>query len=212
MSLTQTLLQTDIWFALCLFMVAALILIPLAAYTETKLPAPLHWQWEHVAMPLLRILLLLLFIILAYPDLYGLQSAPSFSSVISSENGRSHQLINLLFILSVLLPFIPLIGEQQTLALPVQGVTAVALIFNWIPDKQTPLICYWPGMLTTLVLLGLAWFAFRLAMLLGQTISLWFDRRYHVTGSHEMISNTLLLILQSPLIVVYAHSLGSCMA
>lgn len=212
MSLTQTLLQIDIWFALCLFSLSAFILLPLAAYTESKLSAPLLWQWEHVAMPLLRILLLLLFITLAYPELYGLQTAPSFSSVISFENGRTHYLINVLFILSVLLPMIPVLGDHQALALPLQGMTAVALIFNWVTGQQAPLNCYWPGLLTVLVLLALAWLAFRLSILLGQTLSLWFDRRYHVTGSHEMISNTLLLILQSPLIVVYAHSLGSCIA
>lgn len=213
MSLAQTLLQADVWFAFFLFIFAAILVMPLADYAETKLPSYLlRWQWEHVAMPLLRVLLLLLFITLSYPKLYGMESAAPLSTILSSESGHVSQLINVLFVLSVLLSLIPIVGEWQALTLPLQGVTAVALIFNWMPGQQTPLACYWPDILTVLVLFALAWLGFRLAVLLGQTLGHWFDRQYHVIGSHEMIGNILLLILQGPLVVIYAHSLGTCTA
>ena len=160
-------------------------------------------------MPLLRILLLLLFIAMAWPELYGLQSGPELSAVLTPDSGRSIELINLLFVLSVILPLIPVMGDWHALTLPLQGITAVALIFNWIPDNQAALSAYWPGWLTVITLAIMAWLAYQLSVLAGEYLGYDIDARWHVTGSHEMISNVLLLILQAPIIIIYAHGLGT---
>lgn len=209
MSLSETLLQPAIWFALLMLVMATAIVIPLADYTQHRLPSLLlRWQWEHVAIPLLRILLLLLFIVLAYPELYGLHSASAFGTVVSTENGHTYHLINILFILAVLLPLVPVIGDWQALALPLQGATAVALIFSWMPGQHMSLSGYWPGTLTLLLLLALAWLSYRIAMLLGHTLGPFVDRQFHLHGSTTILGNIFLLILQTPLIIIYAHSLG----
>ena len=192
-----------------LFAVISVVLMPSAYLAEHHIPSRLlQWQWEHVAMPLLRILLLLFFIWMAWPELYGMLSAPALDTVLAPSSGRGIKLINILFVISVLLPLIPAIGEWHALTLPLQGITAVALLFNWIPDNQATLAAYWPGWLTVITLTILAWLAYQVSVLAGEYLGHDVDAHWHVTGSHEMISNVLLLILQAPIIVVYAYSLG----
>lgn len=209
MPLVEIFLQPAIWLAIALFALGSLVLMPLAWLVEARLPSRLlQWQWEHVAMPLLRILLLLFFIIMAWPELYGLHTAPDLTAILSADSGHGIQLINLLFVLSVILPLIPVVGDWHALTLPLQGITAVALIFSWMPDHQAAFSAYWPGWLTVLVLAVLAWLAYQLSLLLGEYFGHDVDAHWHVTGSHEIISNVLLLILQSPIIIIYAHHLG----
>ncbi|MDZ7735644.1 MAG: hypothetical protein U5P41_05735 [Gammaproteobacteria bacterium] len=71
------------------------------------------------------------------------------------------------------------------------------------------LSAYWPGWLTVISLAVVAWVAYQVSVLAGEYLGHDMDARWHVTGSHEMISNVLLLILQAPIIIIYAHSLGS---
>lgn len=210
MSLAETFLQPALWLAIALFTLGGLVLMPLVWLIEARLPSRLlQWQWEHVAMPLVRILLLLFFIILAWPELYGIHTAPDAIARLSADSGRGIQLINLLFVLSVILPLIPVLGGWHALTLPLQGITAVALIFSWIPDHHAALSAYWPGWLTVLMLVVLAWLAYQIAVSMGEYLGHDMDTRWHLAGSHEFISNILLLILQAPIIIIYAHSLGS---
>lgn len=210
MSLVSIFLQAEIGIALVIFTISSTLLLPLAYIAENHLPSRLlQWQWEHVAMPLLRILLLLLFIVMAWPELYGIQSGPALDAVLTPDSGRSITLVNLLFVLAMLLPLIPVLGDWHVLTLPLQGITAVALLFNWMPDSQATLSVFWPGWLTVFTLVVVAWVAYQVSVLAGEYLGQDVDAHWHVTGSHEMISNILLLILQAPIIIIYAHSLGT---
>lgn len=169
----------------------------------------LLWGWEHIAMPLLRAALMLIFILLAYPTLFGLTEAPALGDLLARDPLRVNYLLNLLFLVTLLFPLIPVLGEQDELVLPVQGIAAATLLFSWLAAAvDAGPVHYWPGSGTVGLILLLAvithWLAMSLAALAGAEL----DDTLNVENAGELLARALVLFLQYPVIVVFCHGLG----
>lgn len=200
--------------AALVYAVAAIAGIALFDRIHTRLEhSVLLWQWEHIGMPLLRAALLLVFILMAYPVLFGISEAPSLGELVNRHDMRLGILFNLIFIVTLLVPLLPVIGDWNELVLPLQGVAASLLLFSWLADAsglESP--GYWPGWGTVLLMSGLAIITHWLAMALSATLGEWLDRRFNVIHAGELLSRSLVLMLQYPVIVVFCHGLGKQIA
>jgi hypothetical protein len=210
MSLVQILLSTDFIFAMIIYALAICITLPLLSRFRTILNHPaLQWKWDHIFVPLVNVLCMVLFILSAYPSIFGLHTAPSIITLLSGEEFRLNTLINILFLVSILFPLIPLIGSRQALILPGQAIASSMLVFSWLAtDYGLEKISYWPGIGTALSIILLAILTYRLAkqasFMLGQKV----DNRLHLVDSGELIARCLVLFMQSPAILIYAQGLG----
>jgi hypothetical protein len=163
------------------------------------------WLAEHVALPMLRVIAMLGFLAMAYPVIFGVEGLPPLSDVLSGAPGRVTTLINLLFVLSVVLAALPLIGDVQALVLPVQAIAACALLITW---SAGPGIGVWPAweVLGSIVLwAGLTYAA---GSWLLHRLGTYIDGRWQIEGAQVLLLDTLMLIFQLPAILIYALALG----
>lgn len=167
-----------------------------------------HWLLTHGLFPAARSLALVAFILLAYPTLFGLEQAPPLSELLAAR-GRVASLVNLSFLLSLLLPFVPLIGQIPALVLPLQGIAAASLLFHWwaasIPPQS---IDFWPDWRITAALLLLAYAGHAAARGLAQAIARGQRARFDAGQVEELAYRSLLMALQAPVILLYTLVLG----
>jgi hypothetical protein len=210
LSLIDVLLYPDLWQAGTIYIILAILITLGTEYIRSRLTSTvLLWQWEHIAAPLMRIILLLIFIALGYPVIFGLQEAPSLGVIMSGEGVRPYTLINLLFLSALLFPLIPVIGNWQALILPLQGILASALIFGWLAREQGLMaISYWPGVPVFLSIVALACLTHYLALALAHHFGNRLDAGMNVHNSGEFMARSTILVLQSPAILVYSLALG----
>jgi hypothetical protein len=163
------------------------------------------WLAGHVALPLLRVMAILGFLAVAYPAIFGVEGLPPLWQVLGEAPGRLTTLVNVLFVLSVVLAALPLIGDIQALVLPAQAIAACALLFAWAVGPDAGL---WPGWgaLGSILLWALATHAAGSWLLhrLGTTI----DGRWRIEGARVLLLDTLMLIFQLPAILIYSLALG----
>lgn len=200
------------------------LLLALIAYTMTSLlvewlgrrllarvddVTSTHWLAEHLLIPAARALALVVFILLAYPGLFGLAEAPKLGELLSAERGRITSLLNLTFILSLLLPLLPVIGRLPALVLPIQGMAAASLLFHWL-SASLPLqrIEYWPDWPVLGILLTMAFASHALARRLSAGIATGLRQRFEKAGLEALVYRSIILILQAPVILLYGLSLG----
>jgi hypothetical protein len=125
MSIFEQIFSQQFLIAFIIYAVLIAILFPLSARIHDRLENTiLQWKWNHIAMPLFQAALLMIFILLTYPLIFGVEQAPSITSLLSQDDLRINYLVNLLFIISLIFPFIPVIGNLQELILPMQGIAA----------------------------------------------------------------------------------------
>ena len=112
MSLAGSLLSADLQLAPLVHIASTLVLILGVSWLShrTEQVAVTHWILEHVVFPTGRAAVLVGFILIAYPRLYGLEAAVPLSEILSAGAGRLQSLINWVFVVSLLLPLVPLIG------------------------------------------------------------------------------------------------------
>ncbi|MEJ2760101.1 MAG: hypothetical protein P8126_00795 [Gammaproteobacteria bacterium] len=214
MSIIQIVLSADVIMAAVVYAAAAIAGTWIFDRVHHALVQPvLLWGWEHIAMPLLRAALMLIFILLAYPALFGLTEAPTLGDLLSREELRVNTLLNVLFVVTLLFPLIPVLGERDELVLPAQGIAASLLLFSWlVAALGAGPVHYWPGSMTVALILLLAvithWLAVSLAVLAGERL----DRALNVENAGELLARALVLFMQYPVIVVFCHGLGEQLA
>jgi hypothetical protein len=210
MTLLETLIHPNLLAALTLFVVLS-VLVEVAGLRLLNMAAEVavsHWLFAHVVIPAGRAMTLVLFILVAYPALFGLQEAPPLSELLAADRMRLTTLLNIVFLLTLLLPLIPGIGRWQELVLPLQGITAASLLFRWLastlPERE---IHYWPGLVLVADLLALAvlthWLATGLSHALAQRI----DQAFDIEGSDKLIYRSVVMMMQMPVILLYTLSL-----
>jgi hypothetical protein len=210
MSIFGIILSEKFLVALAIYGVLITIIFPLSNYIYHRLQNSfLEWMWDHIAMPLIQAGMLMFFILLTYPVIFGLEYAPSISSLLSQDDLRINHLVNLLFIISLLFPVVPVIGKWNEMILPVQGIAGSMMIFSWMASSLgVTHYSYWPGWDVVLycMILGVVthWFAILIAHLIGHKI----DTSYNVLGSGELFSRGLILLMQSPVILMFSAGLG----
>ncbi len=168
-----------------------------------------HWLAEHLLIPAARALALVVFILLAYPTLFGLAEAPKLAELLAAGRGRITSLVNLSFVLSLLLPLLPVIGRLPALVLPIQGMAAASLLFHWLAATQpSHWIDYWPNWPALGTLLAMAVAGHALARWLSATFAEALQKHYEKAGLEALIYRSLILTVQAPVILFYGLSLG----
>lgn len=210
MSLIQIILSSDVLFAYLIYFLSILIGIPLFDWIHKKLDnITLQFFWDHIGMPLLRTVLILIFIFLAYPLIFGISDAPSLSTLFAADDMRIHYMINAVFVVTLFFPLIPVFGNWDEFILPAQGMAASMLLFSWLVDSMKIVnISYWPGFNTLgymlVIAIGTHWLAVTVSHHLGYLL----DKKFNVLGSGEIISRGIVLFMQSPSILIFSLALG----
>ena len=166
------------------------------------------WLWEHFYAPLLRAGVLVAFLLLAAPDIYGVTGPHSATGLLFAVEGRFGHLLGLVFLLSLALPLLPVVGALPALVLPIQGVAGTALVFGWLAQSAgLSEVSYWPGLGTLFLLCGLSvvayWLATRAVALIQGIGTHW-----NFADLDELVFEAVLLLFQAPVIIVYSSSLG----
>lgn len=192
--------------ALLCFAVAGLAL----AWAEDRLHRlelePLAAAWvEHFLLPLGRVFSLMLFLLVAYPALFGVRSAPSLGTLLFGTAGRIDHLINVLFFAGLLLPSLPVLRRLPGLTLPLQGMAGTALLFTWLAQALGAThVRLLPDAGQALLLAALAALAVASARLLTITIE--------EPVVRQDAQDLILLWMQALPLLVYARMLGAQLA
>ena len=195
------------WFWIVLLTIASVTLGTGLCYyllQKTSDIEPTHWIAEHIACPILRILILIIIVSLIYP-LIG-NGDFSFWEIILQPDHFNH-LINILFFGSLIMAFLPLVNHP-IFSLPIQSCLTVALVFNWQNGNLLgESFSYLPGIafLAKLILyMALAYFVTRESSI---GLSRLLDRQFHVSGSIRLVADAIYLLLQIPVIWMYCSYL-----
>ena len=170
--------------------------------------ALLEWLYAHVGLPFARVLLILLFILAAYPALYGVDHFPSITTVLFEHSERIHSLINWLFLTSLIIPFIPMVGVIPALVVPIQSILATALLFNWATrDMQTASLL--PNLWILLLFIILSIVTHKIAKVFAEFIGKSTQKNISQQDMTHLVYESTLLAFQAPAILVYGFYLGS---
>lgn len=181
---------------------AALLILELQLSRATHGNAIQDWLALHLYLPLMRATALLVFVFIAYPGLYGLATAPSISALLTAGHYRFDQLVNVLLLVSLLLPLVPVLNRLTGVTLALQGMCATALLASWVAIEAGATVRFLPDL----------WLVFRIAAVLlaarlaGQLLAKEFLRspRYR-----ELLVESLRMLAQLPAVIMYAHFLGT---
>ncbi len=169
----------------------------------------LQWSWDKIGMPFLRAVLMLLFLLLAYPVIFAISDAPPVIALLDSDELRINYLINLIFVVTLMFPLIPVLGKWEELILPAQAITASAMLFSWLAaDLGIQGIHYWPDIITVVSILVLAFLSHWLALAVSHDLGDAIDEKLSVEHSGHLLSRARVLFMQSPAILLYSSALG----
>ncbi len=167
------------------------------------------WFLEHCGVPLMRAVIVAGFVLLAYPALFGVRSAPAIAALLGDGSLRLTNLVNVLFVLSVLLPLVLPLPARSAWLVPVQGLIATAMVFGWYTDYIGALsIGWWPGLAPIAVVVVMAVVSHRLAAESGQLIGAHLDALLGTEGLERIVPNATELVAQLPAVLYYGLSLG----
>lgn len=217
MATTEVLFHSDYLMALLLHAISAPLILLATLWLSSLAHASIgheawakelnHWGTQHVWLPLARIAAILLFIVAAFPVIYGLDSDIAIGDILHSE--RIDTLINTLFVISLLLPLIPVVGRIHALVLPLQSLAAAQLLFNWLNQHAYQQdISLLPSLSAWLQTILLVIASHGISLWLAKHIGLWLDDQFNVEGFDELLLQSILLILQAPLLLIYTVELG----
>ena len=168
----------------------------------------LGWMHSHIGMPFARVILVLIFILSAYPALYGVEFLPSLGNVLFEHSGRLHSLINWLFISSLVIPFIPMVGIIPALVIPIQSILATAMLFNWAaPDISA--ITLIPTLWVILLFIALSIVTHKIAKIFAKSVGRSLKHKFNQQDITHLIYESSLLASQVPAILVYGFYLGA---
>jgi hypothetical protein len=211
MSISEILFSREIILALLVYILGVLVIEFLFYYLMDQVEDqdPTVWMLQKIALPLLHVFELIIFIVLAYPLLFGHAALPPLSEVMQASSGQMSSIVNILFLLGLLLPYIPFIGRKNAIVLPVQAIAASIVIFTWVAiDLGVRDINYWPGLLQIGIILVLALLSFMVAALLADRLGDWLDSLLEIHGSKLVLHRVTVLYFQLPVILIYTLSLG----
>lgn len=211
MTLLEAAFHHEILLAIVLFAVISVV-VEILGYRlliSVSEVAASGWLMEHAVIPAARALSLVVFILIAYPVLFGFETAPDIAELLSGDRLRLANLINIIFLLSLLLPLLPIVSRIPALVLPIQGIAASSIVSQWwAASKATVDMSYWPGWMTFIGIIVLALLTHELAKWLGHHMEKKLDALLHRIGTGKLIYRSVVMILQVPVILLYTLSLG----
>jgi len=210
MTLSQSLFHQHTLFALFVYGLSIVIVLPIFAFIHDKLNNNLlQLCWDKIGMPLIRAFLIIWFIVLIYPINFGLEAGPTINALLSVDDKRSSFLINMVFLLTFLFPFIPLLGKLDELTIPLQGILCSMIIFSWLCQKQNiqdySLLPDFK-VLSLIIIMSVAthWLAKHISEYSGEYL----DKLLHREGFKILCFKAVVLIMQCPVILIFGIYLG----
>ena len=165
----------------------------------------LVWYAEHVLCPLLRVILLLIVVSQVYPAIDTETSSLDFWRHLGKRQ-QLQDIVNILFFGGLLLAFIPVVNHP-VFALPIQSMLTIALVFHWQYGADSPNL--WPSLLTLLKIVGWMLLAWLITRELGIRLSRIIDRWLVVSGSIRLLTDSLYMLLQIPVMLIYGGYLAA---
>ena len=159
------------------------------------------WLLQHVLCPIVRIMVLFIVVSQVYPVLDSSFTSIDFWRVLSRQ-GQFNDLLNVLFLVGLLMAFLPLLNHP-VLALPIQSSLTIALVFHWQYATSIESLQLFPSLATLLKIVAymlLAYFATREASI---HLSRWIDKKLLVSGSIRLVSEAIYVVLQIPVMLIY---------
>jgi hypothetical protein len=166
-----------------------------------------HWIARQIIGPFVHVLLLIAYIYICYPVIFGLQEAPALSELLDKSHGRTMKLINIVFAVSVILPLLPVIGRFSALILPLQAITASAVIYSWLSEAMSRNYTIIPGAGTLLLIIILSFITSVVATWLDGYFSPTLNEKYQTEGWGRIIQRSTIMLFQVPILLVYTLNL-----
>ncbi len=210
MALSQILFHQQTIFAIFIYCISIVITIPAFVFIHDKLDNTfLQLCWKKIALPLIRVFLIIGFILLIYPINYGINSAPSINELLVVDDMRSSFLINVIFLLTFFFPLVPVLGKLDELTIPLQGILCSMIIFSWL-CQQLNIENYslFPDLKTIAFIILISFISHWLAKFLAEHTGDYFDQMFHREGFQLLIFKAVILIMQSPVIFIFGIYLG----
>ena len=176
-----------------------------------------HWIAKHIGAPFFHVLLLVAFIYMSYPVLYGLDShnstgkaiLPTLTQLLNASSGQTMKLVNTLFIISVLLPLIPVINRFTALILPLQAMAGSAVLYGWLADFTCINYSIFPGFDVLAMIIFFSLIAELAARGLAALSGINLNHEYKHSDMEKVIHKSVLLIFQVPVLLIYTLNIGS---
>lgn len=190
--------------AILLYLIALPITLAAEWWLLEKIDSPQISRYliEHAAVPLLRIWLIWLFILSAYPTLFGWEFAPTLQAIYNA-GFQLGDLINALFLIGLLIPLLPMVHRLPSIVVPLQALIACHWLLYWAIRTTGETASIWPdrGMIITFVLISM----------IGHFVADQLSKRAspRLNNIRTEIYDLILLIVQLPAILIYANDLGS---
>ena len=167
-----------------------------------------HWIARQIIGPFIHVVLLVAYIYLCYPIIFGIEHAPELSELLDQRSGRTMKLINIVFIVSVILPLLPIIGRFSSVILSLQAITASAVIYTWLSEAMSYQYTIIPGIRTLLLIIGLSLLAGIAAKWLDSLLAPDLNKKFHTEGWGRIIQRSTVMLFQVPILLVYTLSLA----
>lgn len=164
------------------------------------------WFLEHIFSPLLRVIVLLIVVSQVYPVIDGQSTSIDFWRNLGRQQ-QFRDIVNILFFAGLLLAFVPVV-DHPVFALPVQSVLTIALVFHWQYQDSADSVALIPSLATLLKIAAYMLLAWLVTRELSIPIARWIDRRLTVSGSLRLVSDTIYMLLQIPVMLIYCSYLA----
>lgn len=166
--------------------------------------------FDKFLIPLARAVGLMVFILLCYPILFGINDAPPLPDLFFEGSMRTSTLMNVMFIVPLLFSLIPVVGSVPALILPVQGIAGCSLVFSWMQGAmEIENIHYIPSGITILVLILFAILTHTAARWLALHLSENINRIFQIDDGQKISYRIVIVAAQMPVILIYTHGLGA---
>ena len=210
MDIIEILFSADLWFGLIIQGLLIVLGIVVFEFLHLRLQnSILELAWDKVGMPLYRAFVIVIFVMISYPTIFGLLEAPHIFDLVIIGDGKITRVINILFILGFALPFIPVLGKHTNIVLLLQSLLCCMFVFSWLADHLgAHNIHYFPDMNIALIIAILAVASSYLANWLSLEFGEKLNKRFHLEGCEQLIAPTIALFIQAPIILLYSSSLG----
>jgi hypothetical protein len=206
--LLDVILSTRFVVATLIYTLLSLFVSWLDLWLEEKLhDVPVSdWLAEHFGIPLLRVLSMIIFIILLYPELFSLEPLPSITQLLANGEGRIQHMMNWVFVIALLLPLVPMLGPRIEIVLPVQGLVVLVILSRWLVQyhglKDVSLLP--SGTIVGAMLITGALGSY-LTVSISQHMGRWIDRQFTVHHGGTLIYPLLALVIQTPTLALYVQ-------
>ena len=173
----------------------------------------MQWGWDQFFSPLIRAIMLVVFVYLAYPGLFGLRVAPSVIELLTNSEARLNTVIGALFFAGFLASLIPGFSKHPEFVLPLQGCLAAGYFFFWLTSYLgITTASLWPGLDIFLAMVIVSYVGHRIGGHLGRLIGTWIDGKRNTLGYDRVAVHVVELLAQIPVVVLFGYGLGRQLA